>query len=139
MGWERIGRASGHDGVAKAGLQAVEVEIDDGRGEERKELAEDEAADDGDAQGAAKFGANALAESERKRSEKSGHGGHEDGTEAQETGLVDGVLGGQPFLHFGLHGEVDHEDGVFLDDANEQNDADEGNHGEFGVGKLKGK
>src|SRR5260221_6113832 len=137
MGWERIGRASGYDGVAKAGLQAVEVEIDDGRGEERKELAEDEAADDGDAKGATKFGANALAESERKRSEKSCHGGHEDGTEAQETGLVDGVLGRQTFLHFGLHGEVDHEDGVLFDDADGKNDADEGDHGELGGGELK--
>ena len=33
--------------------------------------------------------------------------------------------GGLAFFPFDLHGEIDHEDGVFLDDADQQNDADE--------------
>src|SRR6267142_7014476 len=62
-------------------LEAVEVEIDDRSGEERQKLAHDEAADDGDTERAAEFGASAVAERERKRTEQRGHGGHEDGTE----------------------------------------------------------
>ena len=50
-------------------LQAVEVEVDDRSGEERQELAHDEATDDGDTERAAEFGAGAVAERERKRAE----------------------------------------------------------------------
>jgi hypothetical protein len=47
------------------GLKAVHVDVDDGRGEEREHLADDEAADDGDAERAAELGADAGAEGER--------------------------------------------------------------------------
>src|SRR6267378_2832574 len=76
-------------------LEAVEIEVDDGSGEEGEELAEDEA------------------------------------------GLIDGVLRGLPFLHFGLDGEIDHQDGVLFDDADEKNDADDGDHGKFDTGEAE--
>jgi hypothetical protein len=44
------------------GLEAVHIDVDDGRGEEREHLADDEAADDGDAEGATKLGADAGAQ-----------------------------------------------------------------------------
>ena len=69
-------RRAWHDGVANAGLEAIEIEIDDRSGEERKELAENQASDNSDAEGAAQFGADTCAKSERERSEEGGHGGH---------------------------------------------------------------
>ena len=58
------------------GLQAIHVDVNDGRGEEREHLAEDEAAYDGDAEGTAEFGANAGAQRQRHGAEKRGHSGH---------------------------------------------------------------
>jgi hypothetical protein len=56
-------------GTAQAGdpgAEGVEEEIDDWGGEEGECLRDDEAADDGDAEGAAQLGAGAGAEGERK-------------------------------------------------------------------------
>src|SRR5579859_3850582 len=92
--------------------ELVESEIDDRGGVERQKLAHDEAADDADAERAAKFGAGAGAESERKSAEEGGHGGHQDGAEAQHAGLEDGVFGAFAAFAFGLQGKVDHHDGV---------------------------
>jgi len=50
-----------------AGLEAVEVEVDDGSREEGEGLAEDQAADDRDAEGAAHFGAGAGSEGQWER------------------------------------------------------------------------
>ena len=50
-------------------LQAIHVDINDGRSEEREHLAEDEPADDGDAQWAAEFGADTRSERQRHGTE----------------------------------------------------------------------
>ena len=41
-------------------------------------------------------------------------GGHEDGAETQQAGLVDGFLRALPLLAFRGQGEIDHHDGVFF-------------------------
>jgi hypothetical protein len=46
-------------------LKAIHVDVNNGRGEEREHLAEDEAADDGDAQRAAQLRPDAGPECER--------------------------------------------------------------------------
>ncbi len=51
--------------------------------------------------------------------------------------MVDGGFRGLPFLHFGLDGEIDHEDGVLLDDADEKNDSNDGDHGKFGASETE--
>src|SRR5260221_7623232 len=114
-------------------LEAVEVEIDDRGGEERQELAHDEAADDGDTERTAEFGARAVAERERKRAEQRSHGGHEDRTETKQAGFVNGFNRREAFQRFRLNGEVDHKDGVFLDDADEEDYANVGDDGELGL------
>src|SRR3954463_4877413 len=63
------------------GLQALEVDVDDGGDVEGEELGNEETADDGDAKGAARFGAGAEAEGDREGSHERGHGGHHDRTE----------------------------------------------------------
>jgi hypothetical protein len=110
--------------AANPNLEAVHVEVNDGSSKESEELAEGEAADDGDTKRAAKFRADAAADGKRKRTEERGHGSHEDGPEAEEASFVNGFDGSEAFLRFGLNGEVNHEDGVFLDDADEEDDAD---------------
>src|SRR6202790_471693 len=106
--------------------ELVESEIDDGRGVKSEELAHDEAADDADAEWSAKFGTGAGAEGQRESAKKGGHRGHKDGAEAQHAGFKDGVFGAFAAFALGLQRKVDHHDGVFLDDADEQNDADDG-------------
>ena len=63
--------------------------------------------------------------------EQRGHGGHHDGAEAQQAGLVNRVERRFAFLALGFERKVDHHDGVFLDDADQQDDADQGDDAEF--------
>src|SRR6185437_8637344 len=60
-------------------------------------------------------------------------GGHHDRAEAQHAGLEDRVVGAQAACAFGIDGEVDHHDGVLLDDADQQNDANGADDVELGV------
>ncbi len=121
----------------KAMSEPIESKIHNGRGVERKNLTQDEAANDGDAKGAAKFGADTSAECERKTAEKRGHGGHHDGSEAEEACFIDGVERGFAFNAFGFEREVNHHDGVLLDDTDEKNDADESDDAEFRAAEEK--
>src|ERR1700682_4221269 len=121
------------------GLQAIHIDVDDRRCEESEHLAEDEAADDGDAERAAQLGANPGAESKWHGTQKSGHGCHQNWTEAQQTRLVDRFDGRQSFFPFHLDGEIDHEDGVFLDDADQEDDANERDDVEIGLDELNGE
>src|SRR6267143_692466 len=105
----------------------VESEINDRSGVERKKLAHDEAADDADAEGAAKLGTGAGAKGQGESSKEGSHGGHQDGAEAQHARFEDGVFGAFAAFAFGLQGKINHHDGVFLDDTDEQDDADDGN------------
>ena len=129
----------GSGAALNPGLQAIHVDVDDGRGEEREHLAEDEAADDGDAQRTAQLGANAGAERERHGTEKSGHGSHQNRTETQLACLVNRFDGRQSFFPFHLDGEINHEDGVFLDDANQEDDANERDDVEIRFDELNGE
>ncbi len=72
-----------------------------------------------------------LPSGQRDAAEQRGHGGHHDGTEAQQAGFVDGVGGVLAVLALGLQGEVHHHDAVLLHDADEQNDADDGDDAEI--------
>src|SRR5438309_8509502 len=52
---------------------------------------------------------------DRDAAKHGGHRGHDDGSEAQETRLINGVFGTIAFLALGVDGEIDHEDCVLLD------------------------
>ena len=69
--------------------QPVEGEVDHRRGEQRQHLADDQAADDGDAERMAQLGAGAGAEHQRQRAEERRHRRHQDRPEAQQARLVD--------------------------------------------------
>jgi hypothetical protein len=75
--------------------------------------------------GWAQFASFANAEAERQSSEQRRCRCHHDRAEARHRRVKDRVAAVHAFLTFGLQREVDHHDGVLLDDANQQNDTDE--------------
>src|SRR5581483_2986473 len=138
-------RFGGHDqiGLAHGALEpvgkAAHVEVDDGGGVESEEWRDEKAADDGDAEGLTQFGAVAGFQREGQGAEQGGHRGHHDGAETEAAGLIDGLFGREPVLAFGVEGEIDHHNGVLLYDADEEDNADEGDEGKLGVKKEQGK
>ena len=106
---------SAQSAALDSGLQAVEVEVDDGSREQGQRLAENQAANDGDAERAAHFGSGARARGQRQGAEQRGSGGHHDRAEAQQARLINRLQARLAALALGLHGEVDHQDRVFLD------------------------
>src|SRR5258706_7932206 len=129
------------DGVAnvkcEAACKPIECEINNGGGVKGQQLAEDKPADDSDTQRTTQFRADATAERERQATEQRGHGSHHDGAETKQASFVDGIERRLPFLALGLQCEVDHHDGVFLDDADEQDDADQRDDAEFRVAEKQ--
>src|SRR5215469_4599215 len=77
--------------AAQSAGDPIERQVNNRRSVEREELAEDESADDGDSERTAELRACACTESERKASEHGRERGHDDGAEAKQRGLVDGV------------------------------------------------
>src|SRR5260370_322430 len=70
-----------------------------------------------------------IPEGKGQSAEQGGHGRHHDRAEAQQACLKNGFLGWLVLDSFGLEREVDHHDGVFLYDADEQNNSDQRHHG----------
>src|SRR5258708_6781759 len=115
----------------------VERKINDRRRVERENLAQDQAADDGDTQRTAKLRTHAGTERQGQTAKQRGHGGHHNGPEAQETRFVDGIQRSLPFLALGFQREVNHHDGVLLHDADQQDDAYQSDDAEFGAAQQQ--
>ena len=114
----------------EACCEVVKEDVDDGRGVEGEDLAEEQATDHGDAERTAQLRTNAVAKGEREAPEKGGHGGHHDGTEAQKTSVVDGFGGVLAVLSLAFEGKVHHHDAVFLNDTDEQDESYDGDDAE---------
>jgi len=99
--------------------QLVKVEIHDRGGEKSEHLRQDEAANDGDAQRLAQLGAHASSQGQRQTAQHRRHCSHQDGAEAQQAGLVDGLFSSFVEEALGLQRKVDHHDGVLLHDADQ--------------------
>ena len=119
--------------TACPGAEPVHVQIHDRRRVQREHLADDKPSDNGDAQRSTQLRTIASAQSDGKASEKGRHRSHHDGTEAQQTRVIDRFFGGVGLIAFGLDGKIDHQDGVFLDDADQKDDADQPDDVEFAV------
>src|SRR5204863_7025890 len=102
--------------------------VDHGGHVEGDELADEQAADDDEAQGAAAGAVGAEAEGDGQGAHQGGQGGHDDRAEAVHAGVVDGLLGALAFVD-ALEGEVNDHDAVLLDDAHQHEHADEGVEG----------
>jgi len=92
-----------------------------------------------DAQRLAQFGADAHADGQRQTAEQGGHGGHHDGPEAQQAGLIDRLNRRQSLIALGLQRKVDHHDGVLLHDADQQNNADNADDAQVGSSQQQGE
>src|SRR5258708_19680851 len=104
------------------GLNTIQVDVNDWRSEKSEHLAQDESADNRDSQGAAKFRSHTVAQRKRKRAEQRRHGGHHDGTEAQQASLINSVESGLAFQALGLDRQIAHQHPLFLTDTNHQAD-----------------
>ena len=68
---------------------------------------------------------------QRDAAQQRRHGRHHDGTEAQQAGFVDRVGRVLSVLALAFQREVHHHDAVFLHDADQQDDADDGDHAQI--------
>ena len=100
-------------------LHAGEIEVHDGGGVERQELAEGEASHHGVAERLAQLGSGPVTERERDAGEHRGRGRHQDRTEAQQAGLTDRRDRWQMTVTFGHDREVHQHNAVLLDDADQ--------------------
>src|SRR6266481_8986617 len=110
--------------TTKLRLHPVEHYVDHWRRVERQELAEKQGADDGDPEWTAQLRPGPAAKRKRDRPEQSRHRRHHDRAKALERGIEDRLFGPHPKGPLGIKREVDHHDGVLLDDADEQDDGD---------------
>ncbi len=133
----RVGGAAEVSFVAGGAAEPVEQHIDHGRGQQREQLAGDQPADDGHAQGLAQLGPLPEADGQRQRAQGGGQRRHQDGAEAQHAGLAHRLRGRQAARALGFQCEVDDEDGVLLHDADQQEHADERDDGELHVEKQQ--
>src|SRR5258706_10440265 len=117
--------------LLQPGLQALEIEVDNGSDVERQHLREQQAAYHGEAERHARAAAGTEADRDRQAAHECRHGGHHDRPEADQPGLVDRLRSRHALAALRLDGEVDHHDGVFLDDAHQHDDADERVHVEL--------
>src|SRR5215467_13940039 len=111
--------------------QTIEIEIDYRGRVQRESLRDEQPANDGDAEWAAQFRPGSKTQRDRQPSKQSSHGRHHDWAESEQTCFVDGIEGAFALAALRLEGEVDHHDRVFLDDPDQKDDADDGDHGEI--------
>jgi hypothetical protein len=140
----RLGRGIGHAASDRAQRRAwpepgVEGQIDDRRREQGQQLADQQAAEDGDAQRTAQLGALAPAQHQRHGGEQRGQRRHQDRAEAQQAAWWIASRGALALVALGVDGEVDHHDRVLLHDADQQDDADDADHAQVVAGQHQGQ
>src|SRR5690349_16977240 len=86
---DAVSSGLGHGVRSAAAREAIEREVDDGRGEQREKLREDEPAHDRDAERAPELGADTAAQRERQATEERRHRRHQDRAEPEETSAID--------------------------------------------------
>ena len=106
--------------------EGFHVEVKDRGDVEGEELGDQQAAHHRHAQGPAGFGPGPKAQGDGQGAHQGRHGGHHDGPEADQGPGIDGLPGAFAFAALGLQGEVDHHDGVFLDDPHQHDHAHKG-------------
>jgi len=119
-------------------LEGFEEEEEDGGDEEGEDLGDEEAADDAEAKGLAAGTVGTEADGEGDGAKDGAEGGHKDGAEAFFAGGDDGVLEREAFA-LALDGEVHDHDAVFLDETDEEEEADEGVKGEVHATEVEGE
>src|SRR5207245_5324522 len=130
-------RGGAYSGGLRPAPQPVDQKIDHRRRVERQYLRDEQTADNGNAEWPAQFGAWTGRDGQRDAGEQRGHGRHQDRTETSAAGFENGISRRQAAVTLGLQREIHHHDAVLLDDADQENDADKGDHGERRIGDLQ--
>ena len=115
--------------------QPVDQEIDHRRRVKRQDLRDEQSADDGDAERPAQLGAGTGCKNPWYACEQRGDGGHQNGTKPRAARLENRIRRGKPAVALGVQREVDDHDSVLLDNADQENNADERDDRERRIGR----
>src|SRR5207245_7917950 len=99
------------------------------RGLQRKEVREQQPANNRYAQRSPQFGTGAALQGQRQGPEQRRHRRHHDRSEPQQAGLVNGFFGRQFLFQLRVQRKINHHDRVLLDDADQQNNSDQRDQG----------
>ena len=117
--------------LAPLPAQPVEQDVDHRRRQQRQQLTGNQPADDGDPERLTQLRAFAKADRKRHCAERRGECRHENRAEAQQARLAHRRHCRQATRALGLEREVDDEDRILLDDADQQEHADQRNNREL--------
>src|SRR5262245_934073 len=110
--------------AGRPSAETLQRQVDDGRREQRRQLADDQSPAGGVSEGLPYLRSGASSYRQRDSAEKRRHRRHQDRAEAQNSRFPDGRLGLEPFFPSQLDRKVDEHDAILLDDADQKNDAD---------------
>src|ERR1700691_1777016 len=110
---------------------AIEIEIDHRCRVERQCLAQEKPAYYRYAQWLPHLRTHTQTYRKRPRPEYGSHGGHNDGTKSQQAGTIYCLPRLELVTTFRFDGEVDHDDGVLLHHADQQDHTDKGDQAEI--------
>ena len=116
------------DIAPQPGLQTIQIEVNDRRGVERQQLTQCQPANHSITEWLAQFRSGAVAERERDACHHRSRRRHHDRTEALQARLSDRVQRRQVLVALRDDSEIDQNDAVLLDDADQQDDGDDANH-----------
>ena len=103
---------------------SVEIRVNDWRDIKRKQLRQQQAACNTKAQGPTGIRSHSRSQRDGKRTHHRCHGRHHDGPKADQGGLKDRLFRAcRRVLALALESEIDHHDGVLLDDADQHDHA----------------
>ena len=117
--------------------QTVEVEVDHRSGVEGQHLAQHQTTDDGDTQWLTHLRTFGTAQHQRQGAKDGSQGGHHDRPETQQARLADGLLRTQALTALQLQGQINHQDGVLLDDTDQQEQTQQGDQTELHAYQLQ--
>src|SRR5262249_23400557 len=100
--------------IGKTSRQTIKPQVNDRGRVKRKQLAQQQSADDSDTQRMAQLGSCTGTQRQRHSSQQGRHRRHHDRTESKQTGLIDCLLRRFAFFPLSFQGKVNHHDGVFL-------------------------
>ena len=117
--------------------KVVEEDVDDRRRVEREHLAEQSGRRPSPRRAACAAPSRCpVPNASGNAAEQRRHRGHHNRPEAQQRRLIDGFRGALALFALGFESEVDHHDAVLLHDADEKNDADDGDDVEIQCEQL---
>src|SRR5215831_3136388 len=99
--------------------QPIEIDINHRRSEESEHLADDQSTNNRDSKRASQFRTNPGTNRQWQAAQQSSGSGHHNGPETEEAGFVNRVDRRFAFFALGIEREVNHHDGILLDNTDQ--------------------